>query len=50
MKKLILHIPHASGIIPDYKGFELPEDVIQAEIIIQINPKNCFRLHRAIKK
>lgn len=33
MKKLVLHIPHSSAVIPDFEGYVSTEDEIQQEII-----------------
>ena len=33
MKKLVLHIPHSSALIPDFEGYVSTEDEIQQEII-----------------
>jgi N-formylglutamate amidohydrolase len=33
MKKIVLHIPHSSAVIPDFEGYVSTEDEIQQEII-----------------
>lgn len=33
MRKLVLHIPHSSAVIPDFEGYVSTEDEIQQEII-----------------
>lgn len=33
MRKLVLHIPHSSALIPDFEGYVSTEDEIQQEII-----------------
>jgi N-formylglutamate deformylase len=33
MRKLVLHLPHSSAVIPDFEGYVSTEDAIQQEII-----------------
>ena len=33
MKKLILHIPHSSSVIPDYEGYVVSKEVLDQEIL-----------------
>ena len=32
MKKIVLHIPHSSAVIPDFKGYVSTEDEIQQAV------------------